>query len=183
MIGLRNGILMLAGMLLVLTACAKSSPEFSTYAKPEVDFSHFKTYQWKEKRPETAMMQAQNDIMHRMIVQTTDEELAKDGLTQSNPADLTVSYRVTVSPQKSFWQSLFAAESVTPGSYNQRSAEAQTSAVDERKFKQGVLVIEMSDQKGIVIWSGRASAIVSESQPGKAVGAVRKIMADYPPIN
>jgi len=178
---LRYGVMVLS-MTLLLFGCAKPAPVFSTYVKPEVDFKQFKSFQWQDARPETAIMQAQTDIMHRMIVQATEEELNGDGLEKSAKGDLVISYRLTVSPQKSFWQSLFAAESVTPGSYNQRSAEAQSSAVDERKFKQGVLVIEMKDHNGIVVWSGRASAIVSEAQPGKAVGAVRKIMAGYPPI-
>jgi hypothetical protein len=180
MTSFRNATLLLAGLVFVLSGCAKPAPEFSTFTKPEVDFSRFKSYQWQEARPETAIMQAQKDIMHRMIVQTTEEELHGDGLKKSEKGDLIVSYRVTVSPQKSFWQSLFAAESVTPGTYNQRSAEAQASAVDERKFKQGVLVIEMSDRNSTVVWSGRVSVILSDAQPGKAVEAVRKIMAGYP---
>lgn len=178
----RNGMSILIVTSLMLFGCAKPAPEFSTFAKAEVDFARFKSYQWQEDRPETAMMQAQTDIMHRMIVQTVEEELLIDGLGQADDADLTVAYRVTVSPQKSFWQSLFAAESVTPGTYNQRSAEAQASALDERKFQQGVLVIDLRDRSGSIVWSGRVSAIVSEAQPGRAVDAVRRIMADYPPL-
>lgn len=177
---IRKGMSLLIVATLMLFGCAKSAPEFSTFTKPEVDFSQFNSYQWQEARPETAIMQAQRDIMHRLIVQTTEEELHGDGLKKSEKGDLTVSYRVTVSPQKSFWQSLFAAESVTPGTYNQRSAEAQAGAVNERKFKQGVLVIELSDRNKTVVWSGRGSIIASDAQPGKVVAVVRKIMEGYP---
>lgn len=181
MIHFRNAILVLAGLVLVVAGCAKPATEVSAYVKPEVDFTQFDSYQWQANRPETVMMQAQNDIMHRLIVQTLEEELARDGLEQKENGDLTVTYRVTVSPQKSFWRTLFAAESITPGTYNQRSAEAQTGAADERNLQQGVLVIELIDQTGTVVWSGRVSAIVSKAQPSHAVQAVRKVMADYPP--
>ena len=166
---------------LLATGCAKPVPEFSVYVKPEVDFSAFKTYSWQEARPETAMMQAQNDIAHRLIVQTIEEELASDGLTKSEKSDLIVVYRVTVSPQKGFWQTFFGAESVTPGTYNQRSAEAQASASGEHKLHKGVLVIDLLDRNGVLVWSGRASVVYSKAQPGEAVIAVRKIMEAYPP--
>ncbi len=179
---LRYPLLLIAGLVLVFTGCAKPAPEYTTYIKPEVDFSQFKSYKWADDKPESAMMQARRDIVHRFIVQTTEEELAADGLERSDRADLTVDYRITVSPQKSFWQTFFGAESVTPGSYNLRSAEAQASSVDERKWEQGVLVLEMSNSEGAVVWAGRASAIISRDQPGKVVSAVRAIMADYPPI-
>ncbi len=178
---LRYPALLLTG-LVVLCGCAKPAPEFSSYVNPEVDFERFRSFQWQEDRPETAMMQAQTDIMHRMIVQAIEEELVYDGLTKSETGSLAVTYRVTVSPEKSFWQTFFGAESVTPGSYNLRSAEAQTSSVDEKKLRKGVLVIELRDRNDIV-WTGRSSAIVSEEQPGKAVSAVRKIMEAYPPEN
>jgi len=132
MIRFHHLILAFIGFILFASGCAKPAPEFSTYVKPETDFARFKSFQWQDVRPETAMMQAQTDIMHRMIVQTVDEELAADGLMKQVQADLVVSYRITVSPQKSFWQTFFGAESVTPGSYNLRSAEGQTSSVDER---------------------------------------------------
>ena len=174
--------LFLLFLMPTLFGCAKPAPSFSTYVKPEVDFTRFNSYRWQEVRPETVLMQAQSDLMHRMIVQTIEEELAADGQTKKEKGDLSVTYRVTVSPQKSFWQTLFAADSISPATYNQRSAEAQKGAVDEHKARQGVLVIEMRDRDGIIVWSGRVSAIVSESQPGKAVEAVRRIMAGYPPL-
>lgn len=180
MICARNLLFVFAGIIIV-TGCARPAPEFSSYVKPDIDFARFKSFQWQKPKPETAIMQAQTDIVHRMIVQTIDEELVADGLAKKETGDLTVDYRVTVSPQKSFWQSLFAAESVTPGSYNLRSAEAQSSSVDERKLVQGVLIIELRDKDGNIVWIGRASAIVSRSQPGRAVEAVRKIMEAYPP--
>ena len=179
---LRYPLLLIAGLVFVLSGCAKPAPEFTTYIKPEVDFTQFKSYKWADDKPESTMMQAQTDIVHRFIVQTTEEELAADGLEKSDRADLTVDYRITVSPQKSFWKTFFGAESVTPGSYNLRSAEAQTSSVDERKWEQGVLVLELINSEGSVVWAGRASAIISRNQPGKVVGAVREIMADYPPL-
>ncbi len=179
---LRYPVLMFAGLIVVLAGCAKPAPEFSSYVKPEVDFNRFESFRWQSARPETAMMQAQTDIIHRVIVQTIEEELVHDGLEKRETADLAVGYRITVSPQKSFWRTFFGAESVTPGSYNLRSAEAQTSSVDEKKLHKGVLIIELQDRKGEVVWVGRASAIVSEAQPGGAVAAVRKIMEDYPPL-
>ncbi len=168
--------------VILVAGCAGATPEYSAYIKPEVDFSGFRTFQWQENRPETALMQAQEDIMHRVIVQTVEEELVADGLEKRDRGDLVVTYRVTVSPQKGIWQTFFGAESVTPGSYNLRSAEAQASAVDERRLRQGVLVIELRDPAGSIVWTGRASAIISRAQPGRAVEAVRKIMEDYPPV-
>ncbi|PLX99783.1 MAG: hypothetical protein C0623_08560 [Desulfuromonas sp.] len=176
-----NFVLLLTAVVLVFGGCARPGPEFSTFVKPEVDFSAFQSFQWQETRPETLIMQARRELMHRLIVQTIDQELEADGLEKRESADLVVTYRLTVSPQKGFWQTLTAAESITPGAYNQRSAEAQTSSVEERKLKQGVLVIELRDRNDLVVWSGRASAIVSEAMPGRAVEAVRRIMEKYPP--
>jgi len=181
MLRLVTVFLLLASAPLLVSGCAKPAPEFSVYTKPEVNFTAFKTYTWQEVRPETAIMQAQDDIAHRLIVQTVEEELASDGLKKNDRGDLTVVYRVTVSPQKGFWQTFFGAESVTPGTYNQRSAEAQASASGEHKLHQGVLVIDLLDRKGVLVWSGRASVVYSKSQPGEAVLAVRKIMEAYPP--
>ena len=181
MIRLKNLIFLVCFAVLIMAGCAKKAPEFSSYVKPDVDYSQFKSYRWQSDKPETAIMQAQRDIVHQFIVQTTEEELAADGLEKKDDADLVVSYRVTVSPQKSFWQTFFGAEGITPGTYNQRSAEAQATSADEHKHRQGVLVIELADRTGSVIWAGRARLVLTKEQPGIAVGVVRKIMEEYPP--
>ena len=177
-----NRFLILAGCLYLLVGCAKPAPEYTSYAKPEVDFEQFHSFYWKESRPETAAMHDTDDFIHRLIVQTVEEELNADGLAKAESGDLSIGYRLTVSPQKSFWQSLYRADSVNPGTYNQRAAEAQKSSVDERTSSKGVLVIEMHDTKGKLVWSGRGSIVFSRSQPSLAVVVVRKIMANYPPV-
>jgi hypothetical protein len=168
--------------VVALAGCAKPAPEFSVFAKDGVDFTVFKTYQWQAARPESAIMRARSELVNQFIVQTVEEELAVDGLTKAEPGDLVVRYRITVSPQKGLWQTFAGAESATPGTYNQRSAEAQASAVDEHKLHQGVLVIELVDRNSNVVWAGRASVVYSQAQPGRAVIAVRKIMENYPPV-
>jgi len=176
-----RNLLLLSGLFL-LVACARPSPEFSTYVKPEVDFKSFSNYRWQEMKPETRLMQASSDVLHRMIVQTVDEEMTSDGIEQSQDADLIVTYRTTVSPQKGFWQALFTREDVNPGSYSLKSDGGPSAASEERNLQKGVLVIEMRDPSGSIVWTGRASAVFSKAQPGNAVSAAKRIMEQFPPI-
>ena len=168
--------------LLLSVSCARPAPEFSTWVKPEVDFSLLRSYRWQDMKPETRLMQASSDVLHRMIVQTVDEEMASDGIEPSENADLVVTYRTTVSPQKGFWQSLFTREDVNPGSYSLKSSGEQAGTADERNLQKGVLVIEMRDFTGSIVWTGRASAVFSKGRPGDAVSAVKRIMERFPPV-
>ena len=167
-------------LLLVLFGCAKPEPVYSTFAKPETDFARYKTFNWEAERPETNLMRAQDDIAHRLIVRTTEEELAYDGLTKSAEPDLWVSYRGTVSPQKSFWQTLSMAGAETTAGYNKRASEAEAERANEKLLKQGVLVINIRDEESM-IWSGKASVILRD-EGANVTEVVRKIFADYPPI-
>jgi len=165
-------------LCLLFAGCA-SQPQYSHNFSPTTDFSRYKTWNWADEKPVLADNLLGQDPMQRIVRKAITGELEARGLklTMENP-DLLVSYRgnifqaVSSQPEKTGYSSQLAWEKQESGNWFRRSS------------REGVLTIFLLDpQTRQPVWSGTGREPVADQSEArrKMPGAVRTILASYPP--
>jgi hypothetical protein len=150
-----------------------------TFAK-EINFSAYKTYKWVP----VESAQRLDSLTTEQLIGTLETQFAKKGLTrsQSDEADLLISFQVTPDGDKRFNLSAIGASYGAPAGRASVSVAASAPIVHS-----GQLVLDMYDaEKKLLVWRGIASdAFDANAKPDKKQKhmdkAVEKLLKDYPP--
>ena len=168
--------------LLAAAALAAAAPSLAQWALRDdrvkvdfaegIDFSQYRTYQWKESQEPS-----DDPANHLRITRAVESELEAKGLTKVDPgkADLKVRYYgKVISRVKS--SSRPAGSAWEPGNLR--------TMIDVGKVQEGTLILELYEARGEnLVWRAMMSETLSSpdrmEQQIKAV--VSKLLAEYPP--
>jgi hypothetical protein len=137
-----------------------------------VDFSRFKTYQWKESQ-----QPADDPTNHLRITRAVESELEAKGLEKVDPgkADLKVRYYGKVS-KKLKSSSRAAGSTWEPGNLR--------TMIDVGKVEEGTLILELYEAGGeSLVWRAMMSETMSrpDRMEQQINSVVSKLLSKYPP--
>ena len=165
-----------------LYACSGTKTSFDFDSS--VDFSQIKTYQWN-MQPSSAFAK-QDPLIDKRIIQSMDENMSRKGLTNSDSADVTLSYHISVEKKLSS-SALSAGLGMSVGKSG-RGHINLNSGNQLRTSLEGTLVIDMvSTNKQGLIW--RATTVkkihgreATPDESTKRIGQlVHRMFESYPP--
>lgn len=160
--------------ILLLAACA-TGPQVESTARPDTDFSKFRTYDWIPKEYERVPDAfAQNVRADRRIRAAIDEHLARKGLTKTdeNP-DLYVTYVTGVRDS--------LGETVWGQGYGASGPGRSHGAMNRREAQ---IIVELVEVKSMErIWRGWAKVTIDHFQDANPIAreALDELFELYPP--
>jgi hypothetical protein len=153
---------------LAASAATAGAQEVTVQHDPQADFSGHATYAWTEGQP------AQNPFADRSIVEAIDRALAGKGWRRvEREASYVVRYQASVREDKSL--------QVGDG---RRPFFGGMSSVDVKTVVNGMLVVDIADAAGRVIWRAVARDTVSdkpEKNQKKLAKAMDRMFESFPP--
>jgi hypothetical protein len=178
----RRGLLVLAAAAVIAPASLAQQlrmPKVEVQSDPEVDFSEFRSYAWRDplspvERPE----------VNTSIIWYVERGLEEKGLTKVEPTseivpDLFVRYYAK--GKSSVQGTPSQSQQLLPG-----SAETMTTSTifDMRKVRSGTLILELqraSDEQAVWRAATDISRIDERRIDAEVQRAVRMLLARYPP--
>jgi hypothetical protein len=172
--------LLILGLIAAATAAVLAQelkmPRVEVHSDPEVDYSAFKTYGWKDPGAP-----AERPNVHMSIIWYVERELEKKGFTKimdDDPATPDVFIRYFAKGRSSIQGTPVQSRDFLPG-----GPENLTTSFDLRKAREGTLVLEMqrsSDNKAV--WRAGSQFSIDEKRIDAEVSsAVDILMRKYPP--
>jgi hypothetical protein len=166
-------LLILVGLVLLATR-ALSAQAVRYNFMPGTDFAKYHTYRWAP----TEGGSHPNQIADTQIRSSVETQLAAKGLvkTDSDSADLLISYRVSVDKEKQW-------NAYSTGGARFGALGSATSST----LSTGSLVLDMYDRTSKqLVWTGTATKLLSpssnhEKNEKKLDKAMAKLLKNYPP--
>lgn len=164
------------GLLLAVLACSMAlAQDVTTNSMPGTNFAKFHTYKWVTVEGATYP----NQILDAQIKQSIDTQLATKGLTKtdSDKADLLVSYQVSVEQEKQ-WNAY--------GTGGMRWGGGMATA-QQTTISTGMLVLDMYDPSSKqLVWTGRATKTLDpganqQKKQKNLDKATQKLLKSFPP--
>src|SRR5688572_10450154 len=161
--------------LILLTSCS-GSLKISSYKKPDINFSNYKTYAWVAPGDTTAHTRKDDKVYAGFIQHSADDELKRKGLTldAQNPEVIFVfdthidereelRYTPTVTGSAGYGGYLGYTYGYTgPGYYVGDSAPVYGGGVASVSVEEGTLMYSMYDRKGDLLWRGAAKKTLTK---------------------
>ena len=183
-------IWLLLFILLILSISACSSVEVSQDYDLGKPLPELKTYQWQtSEQAKTGDVRVDNPLLNERIRRMVDRDLTRKGfekVTAGTP-DFKVAYQFTISQQiKS--DDVRGGFGFGVGSYGSRGGVAISTGSTVTTYDEGLLVIDLADSQGTLIWRGRGTRYLpAHSNPEKTEKIynemVAKILEQFPPGN
>lgn len=168
--------LFFAALLMAVSGC--SSTKYHDDYRPDTDFSHFKTYQWRNVSSEIDGISAQR------LQQLADDQLAAQGFsrTEGTPdmlLDLTLVTRTSTGSSKGIGLSI----GLPIGRHGSIGVGGGKSIADDKR--EGVLILDASDSmNNRAVWRGSAEGIpmsnFSLKSEQKLAAVVTKLIQQFP---
>jgi hypothetical protein len=159
---------------LVLSACT-STPTVTTDHNPAAAFSNYRTYMWLSKPDNMA------PLMQQRVIDDVEEQLSKQGWTQSANADIAIAAQAVLS-QKQTADTMYSGSAYRGWGWSGWGMGSSTTTV--RTYNVGTLVIDMFDTKTRQgVWRGTASGTLSSSpdtRSAMAKAGVEKMFENFP---
>ena len=176
----RRELLVLAALAAIApTALAQQlrMPKVEVHADPEVDFSVFQTYGWKDPASP-----AEKQQVHMSIIWYTERGLEEKGLTKipdesETVPDLFVRYHAK--SKSSIQGTPVQTQDLLPG-----SPKSMTTSFDLHKVRGGTLILELqraSDNQAVWRAGTDISRIDQKRIDAEVQRAVQMLLAKYPP--
>ncbi len=176
----------LFGSALTLAGCA-SQPSISSQARPNVDFTSYKTYGWVT--PLATDKAGYSTMITGYFKSAVQSEMAARGYTfDANNPDVQINFYSNVENRSE----TYGSTNVTMGYYGYRRGfgygigyPAYSSDVETRNYKVGTVSIDIVDSKRKeLVWEGALEGTLSKKvmgNPGAAIQyAVTQIFTRYP---
>jgi hypothetical protein len=176
----RRELLVLAALAAIAPAALAQQirmPKVDVHADPEVDFSVFQTYGWKDP-----VSPAEKQQVHTSIIWYTERGLEEKGLTKIPDGSDTVPdvfVRYYAKGRSSIQGTPVQTQDLLPG-----SPKTMTTSFDLHKVRAGTLILELqraSDE--LAVW--RAGTDISRIDQKRIDAEVRRavqmLLAKYPP--
>ena len=153
-------------------------PTVEVHSAPDVDFTAFETYGWKD--PVSAAKQHE---VHTSIVWYVDRGLQEKGLAKIEDADDTVPdlfIRYYAKAKSSLQGTPQQSQQLLPGSAETLST---TTSFDFKKVRGGALILELQKADNTTVWRAGTdiSRIDQKRIDAEVKRAVRMLLAKYPP--
>jgi len=180
-------ILVLAVLMLLLSAVSSVSQDVRYNFDKNTDFSKFKTYKWVPIKDAAKV----SDLVDKQIKDAMDTELATKGLTKvdGDDANLLIGYQAAVGEEKQF-NSYSTGWGYGPGwggGWYGGMGSTSTTGSTTTIYK-GQLALDMYDSaKHDLVWRGVVSKTIDpkakpEKQQKNLAKAVTKLLKNYPPV-
>jgi len=169
--------------MLLTAGCnrVKSSYDFDS----NVDFTQVKTWQW-DKTTSAEFTQA-NPLIDKRIIKAIEGNLVSKGIKQSTPADINVSYSISIEEKLSSG-GVNIAIGMSLRATDRGSVSLSRGNHQLTQTKEGTLTIDMTSAKdGALLWrsTGMRSLPHAASSPEKSQAkiteAVNEMLENFPP--
>ncbi len=177
-------------MLMILSISACSSVKVSQDYDMDKPLPELKTYQWlTAAQAKTGDVRVDNPLLNERIRGAVDRVFAQKGFQQASagPPDFLVAYQFTITQQiKS--DDVRGGVGFGVGSYGRRGGVAISTGGTVTTYDEGLLVIDLTDSQGILLWRGRGTRYLpAHTNPEKSEKIynemVAKILEQFPPGN
>lgn len=159
---------------LIVSACT-STPTVTTDHNPAADFSSYRTYMWLSKPDNMA------PLMQQRVVDGVDEQLRRQGWTESANADVAITAQAVLS-QKQTADTMYSGPVYRGWGWYGGGMGSSTTTI--RTYNIGTLVIDMFDTKTRQgVWRGTASGTLSsspETRSEKVQAGLAKMFENFP---
>jgi hypothetical protein len=177
---MRRELLLLAALAAVAAATPAQQlrmPKVEVHADPEVDFSVFRTYGWKDPASP-----AEKQEVHTSIIWYTERGLEEKGLTKIPDGSETVPdlfVRYYAKGRSSIQGTPVQTQELLPG-----APKSMTTSFDLHKVRAGTLILELqraSDEQAVWRAGTDISRIDQKRIDAEVRRAVQMLLAKYPP--
>lgn len=172
-------------VMLMITGC--STVQVSQDFRPGIDFSHYRTYQWKAIPEHSSEdLRLNNPLLHERFRQAIDKNLAVRGYTQQAPADFLISYTYSIQTRLES-EPYGTSIGFGYGRYYRYGELGFGNSFATRQYDVGILAIDLQDAvSGALIWRGVGSERVGmHSTPEDTTVFVTRlvdaVLAQFPP--
>ena len=176
----RRLLLVLVALAVVAAASPAQQlrmPKVQVHADPEVDFSVFRTFGWKDP-----VSPAESREVHTSIFWYVDRGLEEKGLTKIPDGSETVPdlfVRYYAKGRRSIQGTPIQTQEILPG-----SPKSMTTSFDLHKVRSGTLILELqraSDEQAVWRAGTDISRIDQKHIDAEVQRAVRMLLAKFPP--
>ena len=180
----KNSLIVIAAVVLLLSAVSASAQDVKYNFMAGTDFSKYKTYKWVR----IPKVEYPNQILDQQIMQAIDAQLALKGLskTEAENADLYVAYQAAVSQQQQ-WNSYSTGGGWGYGRWGGWGGGMETTTTTSSIIRTGTLNLDIYDVAAKnQIWRGEASKTLGSGKDPEKVQknlnkAMAKMLKNYPP--
>lgn len=172
-------------IMLLFTGC--STVQVSQDFRPGIDFTHYRTYQWRAMPEHSSEdFRLNNPLLHERFRQAIDQKLAVRGYAQQTPADFLVSYTYSIQTRLES-EPYGTSVGFGFGRYYRYGGLGFGNSLATRQYDVGMLAIDLQDAvSGALIWRGVGSERVGmHSTPADTTVFVTRlvdaVLAQFPP--
>jgi hypothetical protein len=181
-------IRLLLFILLILSISACSSVKVSQDYDLDKPLPAMKTYQWQTAaQAKTGNVRVDNPLLNERIRGAVDQVFAQNGFqkTAAGTPDFLVTYQFSIS-QKIKSDDVRGGVGFGMGSYGRHGGVAIGTGGTVTSYDEGLLVIDLSDSQGTLLWRGRGTRYLpAHTNPEKTEKIynelVEKILEQFPP--